>query len=542
MSKRRNSKKLIIIFAVVMSVFLIAAVAGLAISKSTKVFPNVTLDGIEIGGLSKEEAETCLSRNGYTAKSARTLTINSYSGASVEIDPVKAGSLLDTSHAAQSAVEYGKTGNPFINLGIFVKCLFLKTEFDSSGIPNEEYIKKKASELQSAVDSAFSYDSYDLDEKAKTLSIRKGYGCSVILDQDKLCGEIVNALQSGKQELTYTDLSKPVPGFDFTSLKDRVDCAPAPAYFSADGSHEIVPDRPGYSFDEKELSQKWDTAQPGDEITVPLSCSYSDITAEYLESRMFHDLLGAVTTKYNNSNENRSSNVRLASSKVNGTILYPGEEFSFNKTVGVRTEAAGFLYAPAYAGYDDIQEEIGGGVCQVSTGIYASALYAFLEITAHTCHVYPPNYIQLGCDATVSIPASGKEIDLKFVNSKSYPIKIVSYCEETVDEDTGKPLKTVTVEIWGTLEDNDYMPVEFDNRYDDIYDYHRVIDPPYPDRQGVRLLFTHDETEFEDDTGKGLRTLTYIRVYDMDDNLIDKFLMNRKYSFGYGMDTYYYKQ
>ena len=86
------------------------------------------------------------------------------------------------------------------------------------------------------------------------------------------------------------------------------------------------------------------------------------------------------------------------------------------------------------------------------------------------------------------------------------------------------------------------MPVEFDNRYGDIYDYDRVVEPADPDRQGYRLLFTHDETEFEDDTGKGLRTLTYIRIYDTEGNLVDKKLMNREYSFGYGMDTYYYMQ
>ena len=86
------------------------------------------------------------------------------------------------------------------------------------------------------------------------------------------------------------------------------------------------------------------------------------------------------------------------------------------------------------------------------------------------------------------------------------------------------------------------MPIEFDNAYADIYDYDRKIEPAYEGREGYRLQFTHDETEFEDDTGKGLRTLTYMRIYDSSGTLVDKRILNKKYSFGYGMDTYYYMQ
>ena len=378
-----------------------------------------------------------------------------------------------------------------------------------------------------------------IDVETSTLTLLKGSGTGLVPDAEGLRKQIAEALQSGKSELRADGFFSVAEEPDFTALHDRLCTEPVDARFSDDGSHQILSDEPGCFFDESVLKEAWLAAGTGEAVTIPVEIRRSAVTAESLEARMFHDLLGAVTTKYNNSGENRCSNVRLATSLVNGTVIYPGEEFSFNKTVGQRTEEAGFLMAPAYAGYDDIQEEIGGGVCQVSTGIYASALYAFLEITAHTSHIYPPNYIQLGCDSTVSIPAGGREIDMCFVNNKSCPVQIVGYCEETVDE-AGKPFRTVTIEIWGTLEEDDYMPVAFDNRYGDIYDYYREIEPPYPDREGYRLLFTHDETEFEDDTGKGLRTLTYIRIYDMAGNLVGKKLMNREYSFGYGMDTYYY--
>ena len=198
--------------------------------------------------------------------------------------------------------------------------------------------------------------------------------------------------------------------------------------------------------------------------------------------------------------------------------------------------------APAYAGYGDIKDEIGGGVCQVSTGVYAAALFSFLDISSHTCHIYPPNYIQLGMDATVSIPESGgRTIDLRIKNSKNYPIKIVGTCEETTDAASGKPRKYCTIEIWGTLEDDDYMPVEFDNSYSDIYDYDRVIDPAYENREGYKIKFTHEENEFEDDYGKGLRTLTHRKVYDSSGTLVEDRIINPTYSAGYALDTYYYR-
>ena len=327
---------------------------------------------------------------------------------------------------------------------------------------------------------------------------------------------------------------------DFEALCEEICCDAVDASFSTDGSHTILPEKPGRRFDPDDARKRWEQAPEG-EVRIPLEALRPQVISGMLEALLYRDLLGAVTTKYNNSGETRCINVHLASAKVNGVVLFPGEEFSFNEVVGPRTEEAGFLPAPAYAGFDDIKDEIGGGVCQVSTGVYAAALFAFLDVTRHTSHIYPPNYIQLGTDATVTIPeGGGRSIDMKFVNSKNYPVKIVSYCEESV-RDNGRPLRTVTVEIWGTLEDGDYMPVEFDNSYIDIYDYDRVIPPAYPDREGYKIKFTHEETEFEDETGRGLHTLTHRKVYDSAGNLVEDKIINPTYSAGYALDTYYYR-
>lgn len=530
--------------ALVIAVIALAAVlAGVLIGRSEKSFPNLRIKNIPIGKMTGDEILKTLSDNGWDIKAGSVLTIESLCGTTQELTPLGAGILSDSESITAAALKYGKNGNIFQNLREYISCLFLSKDINAVySEVNTDYINNAIKELQGKIDSSLSDGSFVLDRERCELKVYKGYGNRIQLKTDGLCEKIAELLESGQTEYTYKEILTQKIDPNLELLQENACTKPENACFSTDKSHTIVKERDGYSFDISQAETIWNGASVGDEIAIPLTVRKAEVTAEHLESMMYRDLLGAMTTKYNNSNENRSSNVRLAASLVNNTVLFPGEEFSFNDTVGKRTEEAGFLMAPAYAGYGDMKEEIGGGVCQVSTGIYASALFAFLEITSHTCHVYPPNYIQLGTDATVSIPESGRAIDFKFKNSKSYPVKIVGYCEETEDPKTGKPSKKVTIEIWGTLEESDYMPVEFDNAWGDVYDYDRIIEPAYPDRPGYRIQFTHDETEFEDDTGKGLRTLTYRRVYDSDGNVVEKKILNKEYSFGYGMDTYYYKE
>lgn len=543
MSRTKHKKKhnpAITIILTIIILLVVYLLFGYLLSKSERTFPNILANEIQLGGMNREEICETLKKNSWENFETNDLEVITFCHKSISINPVSSGVLSTADSVTDAALTYGKQDSIFKVPVNYINCLLHPTDINSlSTTLNEEYIDSKIDSLQFAVDSAVS--TYSINEDAQELVLVKGFGSGLKLDKADLFTKIVSALEKHESVLEYFSLLNEPKEPDFNSIHELVCTQAQPASFSQDGSHTIIERIPGYSFDVSEAAQLWSSSDVGEEIHVPLQVSYSDVTADVLKSNMYVHLLGAMTTKYNNSNDNRSSNVRLATSLVNGVEIYPGEEFSFNKTVGKRTEEAGFLMAPAYAGYDDIQEELGGGVCQVSTGIYASALFAFLDITSHTCHIYPPNYIQLGTDATVSIPDAGREIDLKIRNNKSYPIMIVGYCEETENPKTGKPLKTVTIEIWGTLEDEDYMPVEFDNAWGDVYDYDRIIEPAYEDREGYRLQFTHDETEFEDDTGKGLRTLTYRRVYDSHGNLVEKKTLNPMYSFGYGMDTYYYK-
>lgn len=540
---KRRKRKLKIALAAVLSAFAAVFAAAFAVSYCGIVYPGVYVENLSVSGMSRGRLEAALADYGWPEKAGKTLTVKSIGGAAVEVSQADAGLILSTGGVAEAALEHGRSGNIFANLISFFKSIGGHTDVSllTPGL-DRAYISRTAETLCSAVSSGTGGPEYFIDEENLLLKLTKGSG-GAALDRAVLEERIISALEAGDNDIEFCSLASEPETPDFSGILSQICTDAEPACFSADGSHTVIPGRAGYLFDTAEAERLWRAAAPGENISVPLERDSSVYTAEYLDAMMYRDLLGAVTTKYNNSDEDRSSNVRLAASIIDGTVLFPGEVFSFNDTVGARTAEAGFLMAPAYAGYDDITEEIGGGVCQVSTGVYAASLFAFLQIKTHTCHIYPTNYIQLGTDATVTIPQDGgRTIDLQIVNNRAWPVKITAYCEETEDRGDGKPLKTVTVEIWGTLEPDDYMPVEFDNSYENIYSYDRVIDPAYPDREGYKLKFTHDEQEFEDDYGKGIRTLTYIRIIDSAGNVVEKRIVNPLYSFGYGMDTYYYKK
>ncbi len=120
----------------------------------------------------------------------------------------------------------------------------------------------------------------------------------------------------------------------------------------------------------------------------------------------------------------RNKNVSLAAAAINGFILNPGEEFSYNGTVGQRTKEKGYGEAGAYFNGEVVQE-IGGGVCQVSTTLYNAVFRAGLESTERTSHTFSPSYVTPGCDATVSWGGP----DYKFVNNSEYPIGIKAHYE-----------------------------------------------------------------------------------------------------------------
>ncbi len=130
-------------------------------------------------------------------------------------------------------------------------------------------------------------------------------------------------------------------------------------------------------------------------------------------------LLYSFTTYFDGSNTGRSSNIKLAASKINGTVIPSGAEFSFNETVGKRTEENGFKKAKIIENGKFV-DGFGGGVCQVSTTLYNAALLSGLEITEYHPHSLSVSYVAPSRDAMVS----GSSCDLKFKNNTAFPVYV----------------------------------------------------------------------------------------------------------------------
>lgn len=195
------------------------------------------------------------------------------------------------------------------------------------------------------------------------------------------------------------------------------------------------------------------------------------VTRKYLEENF--KLLSTYSTVSNN-NSNGNSNMALALSHVNGTILQPGQEFSYNNTIGDSTDpSGGWLPAGGLVGGMSVQV-YGGGICQGSTTIYNAAMMAGMEVIERDCHAIPSGYCPIGLDATVDYGA----IDFRFRNSLKNPVYIASWMDgvtltvnfygvfpdewdniELGSEQTGyePPRDTVTFEVDGSLAKGQYV-------------------------------------------------------------------------------------
>jgi len=178
--------------------------------------------------------------------------------------------------------------------------------------------------------------------------------------------------------------------------------------------------------------------EPGQATTFYLDFTEPEYTQEYLDSLLFRDLIGERTT-HAHGTESRLNNINLSSESINGQVLMPGEEFSFNRTVGERTAERGFRYAPALSQGETIMS-IGGGICQTSSTIYAALKPSELLVTEQQRHGKPVPYLPWGWDATVFWNA----IDFRFVNNTNYPMRI----EIELDG------RTLTARLWGTIIDD----------------------------------------------------------------------------------------
>lgn len=189
-----------------------------------------------------------------------------------------------------------------------------------------------------------------------------------------------------------------------------------------------------------------ETRESGD-IVLEVEITEPEFTREELEFEP--KVIGSCTSAYGTGNNDRVENLRIAAEKINGKIIYPGKTFSTNEALSPFTEESGYKYAGAYIN-GELVEDIGGGVCQVSSALYNAALNAELYIAERYNHSKKVGYMDYGYDATLA----GDVKDLKITNNTSAPVIIQAKLENNA----------VKIDIVGKEEHDPGRTIEFFNK------------------------------------------------------------------------------
>ena len=305
---------------------------------------------------------------------------------------------------------------------------------------SEETLNSLINEMETNFEDRLIEPSYYIEENNLILSKGKN---GVVINREKLQSEIMYLLNNLDCNSTTIDIpveEKTASTLDLNKIHEEISKEPEDAYYTTN-PYVVHPHVDGIDFaiTMEEATDILNNCE--DSCSIPLKVISPNVTTNDIGPEAFPDLLGSYSTTYSTRNANRSTNIRLASQKVNGTVIMPGEVFYYNTTVGKRTAASGFKSAAVYAG-GEVTTGIGGGICQVSSTLYNAVLLSNLEIVERSNHGFNPGYVPAGRDATVSWGGP----DFKFKNNRTYPVKII--CSGTGG--------TINFKIFGLLEENEY--------------------------------------------------------------------------------------
>lgn len=422
----------------------------------TYLYPNihfgVNAGVIEIGGMSVADAQKQIEKSNVLNNAS--LPIKIYQ-TEYKISVPEVANGLDSENSAKDAYEFTRTGGFFTRIGNTVGALFGLNESKLSVDVNNEALKTKLDEISSEaitepVDPFWTVE-------GDYLVVDKG-SVGVSFDTDKLYTEVENRIKT--MDFSTLDVevtTKEQNPIDVQYIYDNAQTQAKNATVDKTDGTTILPSVDGVKFD---LEKAKEIIGDGSEQTykIPIERTPAAVSADQLAGVLFRDTLASTSTKLNASNKSRTNNVRLASQFINGTILNPGDEFSYNGVVGERTVSRGFQTAGAYSN-GQVIEDVGGGVCQPSSTLYMAVLRADLEVTERHNHSLTVSYTPLGEDATVSWGGP----DFKFKNNTDYPVKILAWQEGSSmsvkilgTKTTDKVVETKT-EIVETL---DYKTVE----------------------------------------------------------------------------------
>jgi len=458
---KRNVKAIVLGVAAAFALMLTALTVGVGmyVKDMDAIYPRLSVMDVDIGGMTVEQAEAAL-RDADVANMADIAITLEMPGGKLELTYADVGFMHPADEIAQMAYAYGRQGGIVSDTLRFLLCALFHTDFTERvmDLPSEGYIEAL---LQNAViDAELALNAeVQLDAEAQTLTLIKG-AQNIRLDRREMLKLLMDAIEDRAYgELRYQPKVAVDTESEIAQLREQFCGEAKDAYYDKE-TGEIVPEIIGVEFDDDAVAAQWEAAETGALVALHVTVTLPKETEAHLKEVLFSKTLAESVTSLKNSSSARNNNVGKAVEKLNGLVLMPGEQLSYNQLLGRRTKENGYLQADAYLG-GQVVKEYGGGICQVSSALYYCALLSELQIDERENHTFRVSYMPLSYDATVSWGGP----DFKFTNDREYPIRI----NASMTKDA------LTVSIVGT-DNGKYVKLSYVSSY-------AYTDPDFPEVQ-----------------------------------------------------------
>ena len=410
----------------------------LYISSSDKIITGIYIKGVEVAGLTKEQAiEKVTNEFNNVLPNNLTVVHGEYE---TQLNLEDLGTNLNIEEAVNRAYNIGRDSNIFKNMGTIIKNLVSINNLDLNVTVNTEQCTSILNDISTKLPDTVVQSSYYVE--GNKLIITRGKSGNVV-DVTPSIENIKNKIQDltyASSKIELVTVAEEPDAIDIDKIHNEIYKEPVNAYYTTN-PYVVYPHENGVDFNISVDEANAMLNEVKDEYEIPLKYTAPSVTTNMIGTEAFPDLLAKFSTNYNARDTDRTTNLRLAAEKINGTVLMPGETFSYNTVVGERTIAAGYKEAAMYQN-GEVVDGLGGGICQISTTLYNAVLYSNLEIVERRNHQFVPSYASAGRDATVVYGS----IDFRFKNTRNYPVKILC----TVSGGVAK------CEIYGLKENPDY--------------------------------------------------------------------------------------
>ena len=439
--KAKRKKRLIItgiILGIIILVgLLFSTIFALININNSKIISGVKIEGIEVSGLSKDEARIKLETI-YTEKVQKEIPIK-YNEFESSINPTMIELKYNIDKAVDEAINVGRNNNIFVNNYNILFTLLGKKDINLEMSINEEATKKVIQDIGANLPGIVIESSYYIE--GENLIITKGKE-GIQIDTEGLLTKIKENLDSPNISNDYIEIpvTQKVPEpIDIDKIHSEIYKEVQDAYYTKD-PFEIHPEVEGVDFNVEE-AKAMIQAEDKEEYTIKLTITKPKVTVNDIGTEAFPDKLGTFTTRYDARDKDRTTNLIIACQKLNNQVVLAGDTFSYNKTLGERTIAAGYKNAKVYEN-GQVVDGIGGGICQISSTLYNAVVDANLSIVERRNHQFVTSYVPAGKDATVVYGMT----DFKFKNTRKYPIKIIATAQNGI----------ATISIYGNKEEVEY--------------------------------------------------------------------------------------